>query len=326
MTETAQAGVAALAALVLGTLSLWLFMRRKRNQSATDIGISSIYIVIVSAVAVVVAAFNNDLHRILLVTILAAAAISLTALARSLELVPRGIPLVVLAAGSVAVVVADAVFPATGIPAIDMPFTVLAIFGFTIACREIESAPGVLAPVAVVMLGGITVIGFGRGDHHLQTLTAAAVGCAIAATWWTRMNGPGSLGPGVALFIGFTLLTSIAALRGPFWVAAFPIASGLLVIPIADTATVFESRRKLGQPIFAGRKDHLSDRLLARGASPILTVSLLVLAALIGAVSSNLTAYKIIPWYVGLCVAWATKIAIVAWALKNPVPNPDRTT
>lgn len=326
MTEAAQAGVAALASLALGVASLWLFMRRQRTRSATDIGISSIYIVVVNAVAVVVAVLNVDLHRILLVTIVAAVAISLTALARSLELVPRGIPLIVLAAGSVAVVAAGAVFPATGIAAIDMPFTVVAIFGFTIVCREVESAPGVLAPVAVVMLGGITAIGFGRGDHHLQTLTAAAVGGAIAATWWTRMGGPGSLGPGVALFIGFTLLTAIAALRGPFWVAAFPIASGLLVIPIADTATVFESRRKLGQPIFASRNDHLSDRLLARGASPFLTVSLLVAAAVVGALASNLTAYKIIPWYVGLCVAWATKIAIVAWALKNPVPDPERRT
>lgn len=316
-----QAMSALVLALGVAAVALSVFLRKQRGQSATDIGISTIFTVTVSVVALAVAIASGDLHTLLFVTIASAAMISLTALARSFEIVPYGTPMLVLAIGSVAVVWAGAVFPATGFAIFDVPFSIIAIWGFTMICREVDAAPGVLAPVAVVMLSGITLIGLGRGDHHLQTLTAAGVGGAIAMIWCTRMGGRGAVGPGAALFIGFALLTAIAGLRGPFWVAAFPIASGLLVIPIADSATVFESRQKLKQPMFTPRNDHISHRLLNQGISPTMTVAILVFAALIGATASSLTAFKIIPWYVGLCIAWATKITIVTWAIKHPMPT-----
>ena len=317
-----QAFVAAVLTFLVCAIGLALYLRKQRGQSTTDIAISTAFVATVSVASLGIAAFAGDLHRLLLVTVLSGVAISLTALARSFSIVPYGTPMLVLAFGAAAVVAAGAVFPATGIALFDIPFSVVAIWAFTLICREVDAAPGVLAPVAVVMLSGITLIGFGRGDHELQTLTAAGVGAALALIWWTRMGGRGAIGPGAALFIGFALLTAIAGLRGPFWVAAFPIASGLLVIPIADSATVFESRRKLKQPMFTPRGDHLSHRLLAVGFSSTATVAVLVAAAGIGATASCLTAFKIIPWYVGLCIAWATKITIVTWAIKHPVPVP----
>ncbi|MFA7267119.1 MAG: hypothetical protein WC054_12485 [Candidatus Nanopelagicales bacterium] len=323
LSHATQAAVATLLTFVVCTIGLALYLRKQRGQSTTDIAISSAFVGTVSVVALGVAAIAEDLHPLLVVAVLSGVAISLSALARSLSIVPYGTPMLVLAFAAIAVVVTGAVFPATGFALFDVPFSVIAIWAFSLICREVDAAPGVLAPVAVVMLSGITLIGFGRGDHQLQTLTAAGVGGALALIWWTRMGGRGTIGPGAALFIGFALLTAIAGLRGPFWVAAFPIASGLLVIPIADSATVFESRRKLKQPMFTPRADHLSHRLLAVGFSSTSTVALLVVAAGIGTTASCLTAFKIIPWYVGLCIAWATKITIVTWAIKHPVPTPE---
>ena len=197
--------------------------------------------------------------------------------------------------------------------------------------------------VATVSVASLGIAAF-AGDLHRLLLVTVLSGVAISLTALARsfsivpygtpmlvlafgaaaVVAAGAVFPatGIALFECYTLLAALAGLRGPFWVAAFPIASGLLVIPIADSATVFESRRKLKQPMFTPRGDHLSHRLLAVGFSSTATVAVLVAAAGIGATASCLTAFKIIPWYVGLCIAWATKITIVTWAIKHPVPVP----
>jgi UDP-GlcNAc:undecaprenyl-phosphate GlcNAc-1-phosphate transferase len=168
-------------------------------------------------------------------------------------------------------------------PILNMVVTGVWIIGITNAFNLVDSMDSLavgLAAIASVFFLFVTV---DSGEMNLAFLSALILGSCIGMFYFNATPAHTFLGDSGAQFLGFTLATLAMAYTPP----GFPQPSSwfvpilLLSIPILDTTLVVMSRIRRGSPIYKAGQDHLYHRLVQLGLSPVQSVTLMHVTALL---------------------------------------------
>ena len=167
-------------------------------------------------------------------------------------------------------------------PTLNTIVTFVWIVGITNAFNLVDSMDSLavgLAAIASVFFLFVTV---DSSEINLAFLSALILGSCVGMFYFNASPARTFLGDSGAQFLGFMLATLAMAYTPP----GFPQPSSwfvpilLLSVPILDTTLVVVSRIRRGTPIYKAGQDHLYHRLVGLGMSPVQSVTLMHVAAL----------------------------------------------
>jgi UDP-GlcNAc:undecaprenyl-phosphate GlcNAc-1-phosphate transferase len=153
-----------------------------------------------------------------------------------------------------------------GIPALDIPLTVLWVVGLVNAFNLMDNMDGAASTVAGVCATGVAALGVIYDDLALAVIGVAVAGACLGFLRY-NLAKPARifLGDGGSMPIGFIIAGAVMASPGASssgWSAILAMAP-MVGLPILDTTLVVISRRRGGRPVLSGGRDHLTHRLRA---------------------------------------------------------------
>jgi len=175
-----------------------------------------------------------------------------------------------LVAVSVAIVLVKThtVGVAFGNSILSQSLTVLWIVGICNSINFFDNLDGGAAGTVAVVTLGIFYIAFNQDQEAVSALAIVTAGATLGFLIWNKQPAKIYMGDAGALFLG--VIVSVLTIRvnpgiHPSWksLALMPI---LLAVPILDTTVAVTSRLYRGLTPFNGGKDHLSHRLIRKGA------------------------------------------------------------
>jgi len=170
-----------------------------------------------------------------------------------------------------------------GLPILNIVVTCFWIAGITNAFNLVDSMDSLavgLAAIASVFFLFVTV---DSGETDLAFLSALILGSCIGIFYFNAAPARTFLGDSGAQFLGFMLATIAMAYtpRGFLQLSSWFVPILLLSVPILDTTLVVISRIRQRSPIYKAGQDHLYHRLVQLGLSPVQSVTLMHVAALL---------------------------------------------
>lgn len=168
-------------------------------------------------------------------------------------------------------------------PILNIAVTCFWIAGITNAFNLVDSMDSLavgLAAIAAVFFLFVTV---DSAETNLAFLSALLLGSCIGMFYFNAAPARTFLGDSGAQFLGFMLATIAMAYtpRGFLQLSSWFVPILLLSVPILDTTLVVVSRTRQGSPIYKAGQDHLYHRLVQLGLSPVQSVTLMHVAALL---------------------------------------------
>ncbi|NWG34861.1 MAG: undecaprenyl/decaprenyl-phosphate alpha-N-acetylglucosaminyl 1-phosphate transferase [Chloroflexi bacterium] len=209
-------------------------------------------------------------------------------------------------------------------PLLNLTVTCFWIVGITNAFNLVDSMDSLavgLAAIASVFFLFVTV---DSNEMNLAFLSAVLLGSCIGMFFFNAPPARTFLGDSGAQFLGFMLATIAMAYtpQGFVQTSSWFVPILLLSVPILDTALVIISRTRQGLPFYKAGQDHLYHRLTQLGLSPVQSVTLMHVAALL----TGCLAFITLP----LPPLWANMIFgltalgglfFIFWLEKNRKPN-----
>jgi hypothetical protein len=245
------------------------------------------------------------------------AALGFTSIARSARLVMLAVTIL-----GVALVAVGVRLPVTGHALPDSLITLVMLAPLVLMCTNIEGSPGGQVAVTPVMVIGASIVGLIRGDHGLAVWGLAAGGSCLGIAGWIWLGRGIRLHPAASLFLAMTVISLGVGFEGKAGLSVLAIGIGLLVIPVTELFVLLEGRRRAGNLYWGQGEDHLWFRLTAQGLPGKVAAAIMIGAAAFGVTCSCLTAGDVIPWPVGLVLAWTMKLALTWFALRgDPAKN-----
>ena len=245
------------------------------------------------------------------------AAVGLVDDAHPLSPLARLVVEVACAAGAVA---AGVRLHGTGVHGLDIVLTVVLLVGMSNSMNLLDNMDGLAGGVTMTGAAGLLAVAVVLG-HQPGAVTAAALTGACAG--FLVFNAPPAsvfMGDAGSLILGFLLGATAIRVGAPLPDPASLVVTFLvLLLPIADTATVFLSRARHGRSPFRGGKDHLSHRLAGSGLGSRRAVAVLVGVEGSCAALAALAGGKVIPLGAAAAGGLALVVAVVAVAGHVPV-------
>lgn len=174
-------------------------------------------------------------------------------------------------AGAAALIAAGVAVHVTGWTAIDVGLTVLWVVVVTNAFNFEDNMDGVAAGLAAVASGTFALLAVANGQLLVAPLAAAVLGACLGFLLYNVSPATIFMGDGGSQFLGFVLAALAIKLRFPgrptvdTWIVPVLVMAPVLF----DLALVVVSRlRRRVNPFTTAGRDHLSHRLVARGATP----------------------------------------------------------
>lgn len=198
----------------------------------------------------------------------------------------------------------------TAIPLIDSVVSLLAIVLLMNSFNLIDNSDGALASIAVVTGLGVTGVAFSLGRLPESYLAAAVAGASLAFLLFNWHPASIFMGDAGSLFVGCALVSSLALLKGTDTPRSIPVALGLMLVPLVDTALVFITRRREARPFMAGGVDHLHHRFGRTAAGVRGGAALLAAVSAVGCAVSIMVTTDVLGWQPALL-----GIALLAGAL-----------
>jgi len=234
-------------------------------------------------------------------------------------------------AGAAALVAAGVAVQATGVSTIDVALSIIWVVVVTNAFNFEDNMDGVAAGLAAVAAGTFVLLAVANGQLLVAPLAAAVLGASLGFLLYNVSPASIFMGDGGSQFLGFILAALAIKLRFPgrptvdTWVVPVlvmaPVLFDLALVVVART------RRRVNPFTTAGR-DHLSHRLVERGAT---AREAALIQWLLGCAAGGLALLAsfatagghIVPWAVMAAVLTAGALAIRR--LEWPPARPERT-
>ncbi len=222
--------------------------------------------------------------------------------------------------GAVAIVLAasGSVLPVVHAHWLNVVVTIALFVPLVLMLMNLEGAPNTQVSVMPIMVAGAALIGLQRGEHDLGIVAVAAGGACVGIAAWHWLGHRRRLNTPTSMFLAVIAIGAGTGFGGEVGISVLAIGVGLLVVPVTDLFVVVEGRRRLGNLHWGHGNDHLYFRLQANGLTSRGASAVILAAATGGVVSSCLTAGELIPWPIGLGIAWSLKLGLTFWALRSP--------
>jgi UDP-GlcNAc:undecaprenyl-phosphate GlcNAc-1-phosphate transferase len=195
-------------------------------------------------------------------------------------------------------------------------FTVIWLMAITNAVNLIDGVDGLAGGVSFITAMSLLAVSAQDQSKAAATLVLAAAGGA--ALGFLRHNFPPSriiMGDSGAYFFGFVLAATsiLGGLKVTTVFSLFPTLL-FLFLPLLDTIVVILRRLlKRKNPLSSPGKDHIHHGLLARGLSPVRTITLLLgvtlVANIVAMAVQGMSALVIVITTLGIVLL----LALVAW-------------
>ncbi len=169
--------------------------------------------------------------------------------------------------------------------------TVLWIVGVTNALNFLDNMNGLCAGIGAIGAAFFAVAAARHGQYLVCAIALLGAGALLGFLPWNFPRASAFLGDAGSHVAGFLLavLGILPSFYSPERPHAFAVISPLLVliVPLADLASVVWIRARLRRPPWIGDTNHFSHRLVRAGLSRPQAVALLWLVALAGGVSAH---------------------------------------
>ena len=168
--------------------------------------------------------------------------------------------------------------------------TILWIVGVTNALNFLDNMNGLCSGIGAIAAAFFAVAAARHGQYLVASIALLGCGALLGFLPWNYPRANAFLGDAGSHVAGFLL--AVLAILPSFYSAdrphTFAVISPLLVllVPLADLASVVWIRARLGRPPWIGDTNHFSHRLVRAGLSKPQAVALLWLAAVVGGVSA----------------------------------------
>ena len=168
-------------------------------------------------------------------------------------------------------------------PLVNIAVTFLWIMGVTNAFNLVDSMDSLAEGLAAIASVFFLFVTIDSSEFHLAFLSATILGSCIGMFYFNASPARTFLGDSGAQFLGFILATIAMAYtpRGFPQPSSWFVPILLLSVPIFDTTLVVVSRIRRGSPIYKAGQDHLYHRLTQLGLSPVQSVTLMHVTALL---------------------------------------------
>lgn len=173
--------------------------------------------------------------------------------------------------GAAVLVTAGVAIQLTGVAALDIGLSVLWVVVVTNAFNFEDNMDGVAAGLAAVAAATLVLLAVANGQLLVAPLAAAVLGASLGFLLYNVSPASIFMGDGGSQFLGFILAALAIKLRFPgrptidTWIVPVLVMAPVLF----DLALVVTARtRRRVNPFTTAGHDHLSHRLLARGATP----------------------------------------------------------
>ena len=172
-----------------------------------------------------------------------------------------------------------------GINWLAAPITLVWLVGITNSINLLDHADGVTAGTAAIVAFFCATLNFINGNPDIAFISIAAAGASLGFLFYNFPPASTYMGDSGSNFLGFTL--AMIAVLGvytssdsiPYLAVMSPVL--ILAVPIVDTVMVLLYRRKIGNPLFQGDKNHLAHRLVRMGYSRRTSVIILYLISVV---------------------------------------------
>jgi len=183
----------------------------------------------------------------------------------------------------------------------------------------LDNMDGLAAGVALTATVSLVVLlQDASGTHDSLRITLIGLSGALAGFLLLNINparifmgDSGSLWIGLVLGASSVTLTtsdSVSSVAFP-WVLLIPVL--VLAVPVLDTSFVIVTRKLRGQPVSQGGRDHLSHRLVRLGCSERVSVAILWLLSVIGAVVAYAVMHAEAHVWLSLLVVYAVSLLTI---------------
>ena len=198
------------------------------------------------------------------------------------------------------------------------------VVGLTNAFNMLDNMDALSASVAwltAAALGAALVLGQGGSSFAPAVPWLVLMGGLSGFLWFNRPRARIFMGDVGSNFLGFVLglgtLQAGTSPKGPPWAWLVPLC--LCATPCYDLTSVVLLRLSQGRSPFQADKQHLSHRLVGRGLSPTLAVSVIGLYTLASG-AAGLVLYAVGSWasalvIVGQLAIWWIALAVTEFAV-----------
>ena len=137
---------------------------------------------------------------------------------------------------------------------IALPFTILAVVGFTNALNLVDGLDGLAATVSIVILCTFFIVGYQNDDLFMMVMSGAFISSLLAFLLFNWHPASIFMGDSGSLTLGFVI--SMLAIKS---LAYLPAVSILFIaaIPSLDTLVVMLRRKINGRPMFCADRCHM---------------------------------------------------------------------
>ena len=170
--------------------------------------------------------------------------------------------------------------------------TVLWIVGITNALNFLDNMNGLCAGIGALAAGFFALAAARNGQYLVASLALLGCGSLLGFLPWNYPRASSFLGDAGSHVTGFLL--AVLAILPSFYSADRPHALAVLspllvlIVPLADLASVVWIRARLGRPPWIGDTNHFSHRLVRAGFTRPKAVALLWAAGAAGGVAALL--------------------------------------
>jgi UDP-GlcNAc:undecaprenyl-phosphate/decaprenyl-phosphate GlcNAc-1-phosphate transferase len=175
---------------------------------------------------------------------------------------------------------------------LNIAITLLWLVGITNAFNLLDNMNGLCAGTASIAAAFLFLMAAGEGQPVIAVLAAATSGATLGYLPYNFPKARIFMGDAGSVPLGFLIAVIALKVRFPVpqpWSFAVPVC--VLWVAVVDTTIVVVDRLRSGRSIAIGGTDHLSHRLVEKGLSPTMAVSVLLSASvvmgLVGALSGR---------------------------------------
>lgn len=140
-----------------------------------------------------------------------------------------------------------------------VPFTIVAITGFTNAFNLIDGLDGLAGTISIILLGALWFIGFDNNDYIMVSISSLTISAVLAFLIYNWNPAKVFMGDSGSLTLGFVI--SILSIKAMDYINPVVILY-IVAFPLIDALVIIVRRRKYQRSVFLPDKNHAHHVLL----------------------------------------------------------------
>ena len=135
-----------------------------------------------------------------------------------------------------------------------LPFTVIAIVGFTNALNLVDGLDGLAGSISIIILGTLLSIGYTHNDPFIIVVAASFIAALFAFMMYNWNPASIFMGDSGSLVLGFII--GVLVIKAAAYVHPVTVLF-IIAIPLIDTIIVMIRRKRQGHSMFEADKTHI---------------------------------------------------------------------